>query len=777
VHTKIGDEHFPVEMTDPNRLTSYYESYVLIPHLGPLLYSRLHGRLRRVVKDFAVALALLDDIKLYRTQFKEIPPTPDLPEEVVVSGTAISKGAAASAFRIDEAYARRTTRQPKAVLRSLGTIGVREIKAAPVGNLYAYGDDRMDSYKNILAAVSRKNAAISALVESDLMLIADGIVSEELVKAEPAAQVEIMVRSFLSSAPREASVEASKFAKSLASTLVRGQAALAKCGDKFARIAALPIARLLDLYDITDPSDSIDVAESCEWAFLRTERVTVDLGKPLFRGPLEVNCVAPKSELTLTETESRTNRTGTRTLVRTSDELTEVTSVSLEIREKMGILFDYGSNLGQTMSEQGYSQDTLKSEKRSRVEAALRKISRQNSTMAVTAQTLSATRIREYRTEGKDPKFATSELSFEVYVPAQVRHYLDDVSAVWAPRVRNPFAGLRQLLTEHYEKTRQEYVEENYVIDPLEPIPCYESVNRVSRDTAFESEPGTYTKTVSFTLQAHEIDSGCLFGEDIQVELQQHCDWYENCYDEDDRWMEILSVDRHGGDSWVDVTVKYHVDDVSGNDPDRTFVRVSIDKYKTTDSYRQELKEYKQTVTKTNPARRNAINVQARKYAALKRDELIRKYEENSDDLKDYAFTSLIKRMFSGNLVNENWSYYLGIVRSCIDWEKSRIDPEPCDVEALYESVLSPYHFLNVDAVRFFLPIRVGAEGVFFDTMRKVVDVSWRGLFDTVQDRVNSERQKFRELPEAARLLDSYDSELVLGRHLEAVLSTTPFAE
>ncbi len=447
------------------------------------------------------------------------------------------------------------------------------------------------------------------------------------------------------------------------------------------------------------------------------------------------------------------------------------------MKSKLGTLFDFGSNLGQTMSEQGYTQESMKSEKRSRVESALREISQQNSSVTVSTQALSSSEIREYRTKGKDPKFATTELSFEVFMPVQVNHYLDQVSAVWAPRVTNPFAGLRATLNEYYDRVYADYIQENYVIDPLEPIPSYESVNRVSRNTSSESDPGTYTKKVTFKLTPSEIETGHLFGEDIQLEFHQHCDWYENCYDEDDRWMRVQSVDRHGGDSWIDVTIKYHVDNVTGNDPDRTYVTVSIDKYKETEAYRQELRDYQQTVEKVNPARRNAVKVQARKYASLKRDELIRKYESNIDDLKDYAFTSLIRKMFSNNVVDEDWSYYLGIIRTCIDWEKSSMDPEPCDIESLYEEVLSPYHFLNVQAVRFFLPLNIGAEAIFFDTMRKVVDASWRALFNSVESYINEQREGFQELPEEDLLLDTYESELILGRHLEAVLSDKTFSD
>ena len=778
LHTTIGDENFPIAVAKPNQLTSHYESYVLIPNLGPLLYSKLYNKLTRVVGDISSTFVLLDDIKFYFTQFKEIPPTPYIPDDIVVSEYAISEGAARSSFKIDEAYARPNTRQPQTVLRSLNNIGKAVIKAAPAANFYTADDDRMENYKNILSGMAPRNEVVSALVDNGIMLGNEGIVSKKFLTAKRDEQVKTMIRSFIGTTKAvEISDSIREYSRSMAHTLLKNNAELSAYEAHFVDIMFIALSNFFNVYHIVNPADHIKVIESCEWAFLRTERVTLDLQQPLFRGPLEVNSVAPNSELTLTETESRMTTTGSRTLIMSRDDLTEFNSISSEVKNKLGILFDYGSNLGQTMSEQGYTQDNMKSEKRSRVESALREISQQNSSVTVSTQTLSSSQIREYHTEGKDPKFATSELSFEVFSPVKVNHYLDDVGAVWAPRVNNPFSDLRTSLTEYYNQTYADYIQENYVIDPMEPIPSYESVNRVTRDTAHETDPGTFTKTVSFKLTANEITTGHLFGEDIQLEFHQHCDWYENCYDADDRWMKIHSVDRHGGDNWVDVTVKYHVDNVTGNDPDRTWIRVSIDKYKATDAYRKELKEYTQTVEKTNPARRNAIKVQARKYAALKREELIRKYESNIDSLKDYAFTSLIKKMFSNNVVDENWSYYLGIIRTCIDWDKSRIDPEPCGIEELYETVLSPYHFLNVQAVRFFLPINVGAEAIFFDTMRKVVDPAWRSLFDTVEKYINDQRKEFKELPEEKRLIDSYDSELILGRHLEAVLSNKTFAE
>ena len=778
LHTTIGDEYFPVEVADPNQLTSYYESYVLIPHLGPLLYSKLYKKLNRVVNDFSVTLAIVDAVKDYSKVYKEIPPTPYIPDDIVVSGYTISEGAAKSNFKIDEAYARPNTRDPKNILHLLNNIGSDVIQSAPTANFYTADDGRMESYKTILSSMSEKNAVISSLVVNKLMLSSNEIISDRFLSANRDAQMDMMMSSFVGAAEAvDISDETKRISKSMADMLVKNNAALSKFSAQIADLTAISIANFFNHYHIVNPKDHITVIESCEWAFLRTERVTIDLMRPKFRGPLEVNSVAPASELTLTETETRTITTGKRTLVHTGDDLTQYNSISSEVKNKLGILFDYGSNLGQTMSEQGYTQDNMKSEKRSRVESALREISSQNSTMTFSAQILSTSEIQEYRTEGKDPKFATTEVAFEVFSPVKVKHYLDDVRAVWCPRVNNPFSDLRASLTEYYNEVYADYIEENYVIDPREPIPNYEALNRVSRNTSEESDPGTFTKTVTFKLIQSEINTGCMFGEDIQLAFNQHCDWYENCYDEDDRWMKVHSVNRHGGDSWVDVTVKYHVDNVTGNDPDRTYITVSIDKYKATEAYRKEIEEYQQTVEKINPARRNAIKAQAKKYAALKCEELVRKHEGNINDLKDYAFTTMIRKMFSNNVVDENWSYYLGIIRTCIDWNISRIDPEPCDIKSLYENFLSPYHFLNVQAVRFFLPLNVGAEAIFFETMRKVVDPNWRSLFNTVENYITDQRDQFQNLPEAKRLIDNYDSELVLGRHLEAVLSNKTFAE
>jgi hypothetical protein len=58
-----------------------------------------------------------------------------------------------------------------------------------------------------------------------------------------------------------------------------------------------------------------------------------------------------------------------------------------------------------------------------------------------------------------------------------------------------------------------------------------------------------------------------------------------------------------------------------------------------------------------------------------------------------------------------------------------------------------------------------------------VVDPTWKALFDKVEKYINGQRDKFKALPDDEKRLDTYNSELILGRHLEAVLSKTTFLE
>lgn len=765
-HTNIDATYLPVDVTPTNELTTYYESYVLIPNLGPLLYSRLYRELKAVVNDFAETLHNFDRTKDFYKEFDVIPSAPFVHHSI---------DDVVAVFNIAEAFETRVTTTPKETLTRLREVGNRNIAGTSIPKQTSAAEKKkLEAYKDILTKLAVDNRVMSSLAAENFILKDNEIVSKTFLEKSEADKVDEIVAVL---APGNSS--STTWATKITDKIIAGskEAKLSRYKNKLVPLIARRLDKFLDNYRIQNIKDHTKVTESCEWAFLRKEKITMALQQPMYRGPLKVNSVAPNSELTISESFDTVSISARINMTQNVDGFKTYNSVTEEVKSKMGTLFDYGSGLGHSMSSQSYSQEDMKSQKRTRVESALREISDRNSTQVLSSTSSSSSALREYSTVGNDEKFATSELEFEVFTPVNVMHYLEDISAVWCPRVTNPFSALRNKLNEYYNQAYSDYVLENFVIDPVEPIESFESVTRVSKDTPNETKyEKTYTHTVTFSLTNSEKQSGYFFGDDIRLKFKQETGWNVNEYEADDYWMRIDRVTRLG-DEEVEVQVSYETEDVWGDDPDWHRLEVSIDKYKLTDAYREELKQYRHTQEKINPARKNAVKAQARKYASLKREELIRKYDSNNDMLRDFAFVRLMKTMFQGDIGDHKWSYYRGILERCINWDKSHFDLEPCEIEGTYETELSPYHFLNVKALRFFLAINPGTEDIFFDTVKHIVDDEWRGLFETVKKYIDDQRSTFQNLSPSGREIDSYDSELILGRHLEAVLSKQAFLE
>jgi hypothetical protein len=276
-----------------------------------------------------------------------------------------------------------------------------------------------------------------------------------------------------------------------------------------------------------------------------------------------------------------------------------------------------------------------------------------------------------------------------------------------------------------------------------------------------------------------------MLSSDVKCEFHQDDSFWTNGFDSDQ--YRILDPEVVPGefDPNASITIRTRlqvIDEPNGANPDSIWLSVSVTKYKETDAYKQQLEDYTQEVEVINPARRQAVAAQARRYARLKKEELIARYADNPDELRDFTFVSLMRKMF-GN-ADGHWSYYAGVIKSCIDWDKARMEHEPADPDNLVANGLSPYHFLNVRAVRFFLPLHEASEEAFFEAVGNTLDNNWRALFDTVKDYIERQREIVENLnasddpdDRAQITLDRYDSDMVLGRHLEAVLSNTDFLQ
>ncbi len=804
IHSTIPNTVLPTALTQPNKIVTRYESYTLIPRLGPLSYAYVSRAARQRLGYVGRMLMVLELVEVHQANWNE---KPDLP---LLTFTAV----AISGRTYPEAQPRAITTDIRVPTReerlALGPQGVMDsIRRMPESAVeYSRGDSRdashvgelrenlkADSERDILNVLREPNPVINRMVEIGILLDEEGGLRDDLIDLDPVGRLTVILDSTKPEGEqpagfiREVSEQATSDALGADGPLgPLGDVVRADTGlkNKVVDTVADAIARGDLLLEMAGFDDS-PIVDSREWAFLRRERVELLLKQPEFRGPLSVNSVAPNSELTITDSRTAESQVARVSALQSARRSGSNLLISNQIKEKLGTLHDFGSNLGQTMSEQGYEKDSSRGEKRSIVEQTLSEISEANASKTVSVSTTTASSTREYKTRGNDTDFATTEVSFEVFSPVEVTHYLDGIGAVWCPRIKNPFGVLRKAIREFEEQARSGYVTENHVIDPAEPLPTYEGFKaksakapRISGDDI--SDGKRFVQEVTIRLSSQERAQRYLLDDSITQELEQDSSWYQNELDSDQYEFETAVVLEHVPASHIRIRITLFVnDEPAGANPNHVQVKVSVNKYKYTSTYLNQLKDYRKTVKALNPARRAAVQAQARRYARLKKEELIKRYANDPKELRDYTFITLMRQMF-GN--GDEWSYYHGVLKTCIDWERAQIQPEPALPESLAADGLSPFHFLNVTAVRFFLPIHKGSEDAFFEAVGNTLDSKWRQLFAKVQTYIKLQREKVETMTERMSdddvkklTLDEYESELVLGRHLEAVLSKTTFLE
>lgn len=527
------------------------------------------------------------------------------------------------------------------------------------------------------------------------------------------------------------------------------------------------------------PDDTVIVG-SREWAFRRTERLSIAVGTPTLRGPFAAEAVAPASKLVLSESSLqevvtfREQGSGS-TRARVSE---TATFSAATFRQALSHMAEEGIN-----SEGAFQQDTtlfdsLRERRREAVERTLTQISTNNEQRSgVVARTVTST-ARSYTTRGKDPHFATTEVSFQVAAPVDVEVRLEDVGLVWCPRMRSPFIALHRLITDFEDEARREYRTQNQVVDPVRPPEVFETAT-------FKNEVGVRgnvaSQAVSFSF---EVPAGYL---DWELDAAATSVNFRNGTSADYNWDEqwnwddletwhafIRSISRTGntisGTAVLETT-----------DPEwlnRGFLTFEIAMQRLTDETRVAIEAY-EADRQEAAAQRQAVEVRARQYARLRRDELIEQYE-GSYALQDEAFANLIKQVFQGGNP-DHVSYWREIVHSCIEWSSAAMRFEPGRIDSLAFPHLPPSHFMNAVGIRFILPVLRSAETAFFDalgtgagTYHQIAAAKVRGFVDNYRNRVDELKESD---PDDDLVLDAYKSELVLGRHLEAVLSEHPFAE
>ena len=810
IHTNIPLSVLPTELTEDNKLTAEYESFTLIPRLGPLAYSYSRRKARMMLFEFVEVLSLIEAVKVYEDRWKLEPVFPihvledyqDL--DIVgpagpiddyrdrVTNPELSQPTIESVVNTPMERFRRASELNRNSARRMSAIATRTRVSEKKENI-----EMVEEHADIVERLSINNTMMNSMVLRGELALDGKFVSDDLIRLKPQDAAGKLINSLADSKEfRGASKIHKNMASHLLDDLIKNESRfgtiaeyLEKDYDLKGQLTDMIAGGIKDILiiGVDESLSDVDIVKSREWAFFRKEHLDIELQTPKLRGPVSVNSVSPESELFIQQSKS----TVAQNIVGSSRNLSSVSNSSFtlasQVKNNMGTLFDYGSNLGTSMSEEGFSRDINRSEKRSIVESTMLEVSKNNSLQTLSGSSVTSGQVREYKTEGKDEHYSSTEVAFEVFSPVKVTHFLDSIGTVWCPRVLNPYRELIELINEYEEMVRKEYIDENKVINPAVPLPVYADHTEVKvstpKITSFIDDD-VFDEILTVDLSAGDKTSGYMFDNSAKCKLKQSNSWYTNTMESEQYKIFPATVEVIEGNKAI-VTTKYKIlDEPTGRNPHYIRLEVTLTKYRYSQTYLEQLKDYEHTIDVVNPGRRSAVEIQAKKYARLKREELVNKYENNISDLKDFNFTSLMKNMFSNSSGNKGWSYYHGVIKSCIDWNKATHEDEPGTANALLELGKSPYHFLNADAVRFFLPVHEHSEDSFFEAVSNTVDNQWRDMFDEVKDYIDQQRKlvglmRDRMNPEDERqlTLDEYDSEIVLGRHLECVLSNHPFSK
>src|SRR5690606_3274664 len=117
--------------------------------------------------------------------------------------------------------------------------------------------------------------------------------------------------------------------------------------------------------------------------------------------------------------------------------------------------------------------NTLSERRRSIIDTVINQVSEQNRKQNFTETSSEAISTSSYETRGMDKDRSTTELTFQVVSPIEVKVKIEKVGLVWCPYIISPFIGLRNLINRHELTAELEYLKQNMTVDPVEPVKVY----------------------------------------------------------------------------------------------------------------------------------------------------------------------------------------------------------------------------------------------------------------------------------------------------------------
>jgi hypothetical protein len=646
------------------------------------------------------------------------------------------------------------------------------------------------SLAQILHGIAQPNAVIEDLLAAGALNASGRWLGKELAKAEDVPEtVATLLGKYVGTISKDRRDGLDPLLEQALALLLKLGANGASLLDRLrkdahlrARLFAYLIGRIdrlggIDVGPTPLPDDTVIVG-SREWAFRRTERLSIAVGTPTLRGPFATEAVAPASKLVLSESNvqevvsfSTQGSTHSRTQASESANFSAAT-----FRQALAHMSEEGINSEGAFSQETTLFDSLRERRREAIERTLTQVSSSNEQRSGTVTRSVTSQSRSYTTRGKDAVHATTEVSFQVAAPVDVEVRLEDVGLVWCPRLPSPFIALHRLITEHEQESRADYIAQNFVSDPARPPEYYET-------TTFRHEIGIdgnrSPQVISFNIPIPSQfmdwtldDDACIadYRNGTSADYQEYDRWN---WDDLENWnVRFVSIQRIAGV----VTGSAVFSTTDTEILNRGFITIDIVMKRLTEDSRAAIAAFDLDHQEA-AAQRRAVEVRAKQYARLRRDELIEQYE-GSLELREEAFSGLVRTVFQGGYAS-HLSYWREILRSCIDWSAAGMRFEPADMNAMAYTHLPPSHFMNAQGIRFILPIHRSAEDAFFEALKGGAGT----YFQKAAAKVCAYVDGYRKIVEEAKasepdklVLDQFASELVLGRHLEAVLSEHPFA-
>ena len=833
--TNIPDNVIPTNLSSNNKIISRYTTNVLIPRLGPLTVSRYVNVISRIVRDYQIAVEALKGVRDYNKKYDKwvrlAKRTPEWEKEDLRFEAPL-KNIDSLSYKLVDRLSPFTGAKPdpglpfnnnsRAVLTEREVSGRSSTINQPAGiaagsidlsnyntllrrftesidENIAVNNDRNKSLineerwelSNLLHLFARDNRVISDLAKNSLINLEGEILGNELknIVDKPELKLaELMSKQI--SLPDGTNTDHVELLLNMAVDNISDlDGDFVRYYNKTPKLKSLLSKYIWGYFEKVDlhggkvisvpTPDETDLNNSREWAFQRSERLEIELSTPEFRGPISTDAVAPNSELTTSEVNTVTEFSGQASREGRSSQRLEshIQSYSKRFQIQLNNLTEQGIQNESEFSQNSTLFQTLREQRRANIDQVISQISNENEVAKFREVGTSSQSTREYITRGVDPNQAVTELTFQVITPVNVNVYIEDVSIVWCPRVISPFINLHRLVNDHMEQARQEYLDQNIIIDPVRPVEVYDKAT-FKREKHARGRHSTQSYDFRYEIPAEfsgwELDKpNCVVG--FRNGTGDDYNW-----DEAWNWDDLENWNTYFQTLDINGSVIYGKAVLTTTDPEyfnRGFVTFKFGLKNLSEESRVALENYANERLEAE-AQRQAVAARANQYARLRRDELIESYNTNLN-LFEEAYKGLIRQIFNSTSA-QNQSYYAEVIRSCINWDKAGIQFESGDTNTLPYPHLLPNHYLNTPAVRLTLPIFKSAEETFFNAIEEGAGTYHSSSANAVENYVSNYRDEIETLRDEDKeklLLDSYDSELILGNHLEAVLSRTLFDE